>query len=165
MLLKKPRFTVIATPSLALGIGAKTVIFSLIDSSLPRPLPYPDASRLVMVWSVPLNQPNRPIASPTTTTWHSKRRSRLNPWGPSGVNRAAWERMKTANPPSSWKAKALPPRCSRRRGSNEEVTHADKCGQPVKARLGPPTNSLPATWMNCVRARGMLSSSLKAWSP
>jgi putative ABC transport system permease protein len=53
MLLKKPGFTVVAALSLALGIGANTVIFSLIDTTLLRPLPYPDANRLVMIWSVP----------------------------------------------------------------------------------------------------------------
>jgi putative ABC transport system permease protein len=59
MLLKKPGFTAIATISLALGIAANTVIFSLIDTTLLRPLPYPDAGRLVMVWSAPLNKPEQ----------------------------------------------------------------------------------------------------------
>jgi putative ABC transport system permease protein len=59
VLLKKPGFTAIASLSLALGIAANTVIFSLIDSTLLRPLPYLDAGRLVMVWSVPLNKPEQ----------------------------------------------------------------------------------------------------------
>jgi putative ABC transport system permease protein len=59
MLLKKPGFTVIATISLALGIGANTIIFSLIDTTLLRPLHYPDAGRLVMLWSVPINKPEQ----------------------------------------------------------------------------------------------------------
>ena len=55
MLLKKPAFTLVAALSLALGIGANTVIFSLINTTLLRPLPYADASRLAMIWSVPLD--------------------------------------------------------------------------------------------------------------
>src|ERR1051326_1136639 len=54
-LLKKPGFTVVAALSLALGIGANTVIFSLINTTLLRPLPFPEANRLVMIWSVPVN--------------------------------------------------------------------------------------------------------------
>ena len=53
-LLKKPGFTVVAAISLALGIGANTVIFSLINTTLLRPLPFPDPDRMVMIWSVPL---------------------------------------------------------------------------------------------------------------
>jgi putative ABC transport system permease protein len=51
---KKPGFTIVAALSLALGIGANTVVFSLINGLLLRPLDFPDANRLVWVWSVPL---------------------------------------------------------------------------------------------------------------
>ena len=57
MLRNKPGFTAVAALSLALGIAANTVVFSLINSTFLRPLPYPDSSRLVMVWSEALNRP------------------------------------------------------------------------------------------------------------
>jgi putative ABC transport system permease protein len=49
MLLKSPAFTLAAILSLAIGIGANTAIFSVINAVLWRPLPYPDANRFVRI--------------------------------------------------------------------------------------------------------------------
>jgi len=49
-LLKRPAFTLISVITLALGIGASTAIFSVVQAVLLRSLPYGNAGRLVMVW-------------------------------------------------------------------------------------------------------------------
>jgi putative ABC transport system permease protein len=59
MLLKKPGFTAVAVVTLALGIGVNTSMFSMLQATMMRPLPYPEADRLVRLFGT----------SPSSRTW------------------------------------------------------------------------------------------------
>src|SRR5262245_26286967 len=58
LLAKRPGFTAAAALSLALGIGANTAIFSMLDAIVLQQLSFPDADRLVVPWTVPENVPD-----------------------------------------------------------------------------------------------------------
>jgi putative ABC transport system permease protein len=66
-LARSPMFTIITLITLAIGIGANTAIFSVLNGILLKPLPYPDADRLVGVWETAQLQGMQQVnASPAT---------------------------------------------------------------------------------------------------
>lgn len=76
-LLVRPSFTIVATFVLALGIGATTTIFSVVDAVVLKPLPYPDAHRLVVVWESNdgRGMPLMNVAPPNLADWRVRSRS------------------------------------------------------------------------------------------
>jgi len=73
-LLKRPGFTAIAVITLALGIGANTAIFSVVNRLLLRPLPFTDSERLVQVWEANLKRgrPTMSVSYPNFADWRDQ---------------------------------------------------------------------------------------------
>ncbi|HKQ93286.1 MAG TPA: ABC transporter permease [Blastocatellia bacterium] len=77
MLMKKPGFALIAVITLALGIGANTAIFSVVNAVLLRPLPYAEPERLVALWESNTQRPmsRNSISYPNFFDWRAQSQS------------------------------------------------------------------------------------------
>lgn len=74
MLLKKPVYTAIAVLALALGAGANTAIFSVVNGVLLRPLPYKDPDKLVRLGEWSQQVPQMSISYPNFKDWRERNR-------------------------------------------------------------------------------------------
>jgi predicted permease len=72
---RRPGLTLAAVCSLALGIGANTAIFSVLNAVVLRPLPFPQADRLVAVWETSADNPARWVAPANYLDWRRESRS------------------------------------------------------------------------------------------
>ena len=74
-LISAPGFTLVATLTLALGIGVNSAIFSLADAALMRPLPFGQAERLVMLWESLPTSPKTGVSPLNMRDWSRQSRS------------------------------------------------------------------------------------------
>ncbi len=72
MLARNPAFTAVMVATLALGIGANTAIFSVVNAALLHPLPYRNPARLVVVWQKNRNGGGNQFPTPSYLAWQKQ---------------------------------------------------------------------------------------------
>ena len=74
MMFRNPGFTLVAIITLALGVGANTTIFSVVNAILLKPLPFPNPDRLVMIWEQRVQEPDNfnIVSAPNFIDWQQQ---------------------------------------------------------------------------------------------
>ena len=98
---RAPSFTATAVVLLALGIGASTAIFSVLQGVLLRPLPYPEPDRLMAVWSTREGDRSfQPLSAPDYYDWRERNRS----FEELGVQTEDWVNLSGGGRPERFRA-------------------------------------------------------------
>ena len=99
MLRRHAGFTAVAAVTLALGIGANTATFSVLEAALLRPLPYPAADRLVMLWeNVNIPAYKNDQNTPAPGNFNDWRRQSQSYSGMAAIASRAWNLTGSGNP-------------------------------------------------------------------
>ena len=72
VLVRRPAFTLVAVLTLALGIGASTAIFSVVNGVLLRPLPFPEPDRIVRLWEQTKTGGRNNVSNPNFLDWRAR---------------------------------------------------------------------------------------------
>src|SRR6516164_1334234 len=96
---RHPGFTAVAALTLALGVGANTAMFSVVEAVLLRPLPYPHAEQLVMVWeNVTLPAYTNSQNTPAPGNFNDWRRQSTAFTGMAAISFRAWNLTGVSEP-------------------------------------------------------------------
>ena len=99
ILRKRPSFAIVAALTLAVGVGATTTIFSVVNAVLLRPLAYPDADRLAMVWeNVNLPQYKNAQNAPAPGNFHDWREQNSTFSSMAATRDGAWSLTGSGDP-------------------------------------------------------------------
>ncbi len=85
--LRQPLLSLAAIASLALGIGANTAIFTVLNGSVLKPLAYPDPAGLVVVWETRADSPKRSVAPANFLDWRRETSAFSGPAAAAGATR------------------------------------------------------------------------------
>ena len=187
LLSRAPGFAATAALTLALGIGATTTLFSVVNAVLLDPLPFPDSGRLIQVWRSELPALTYGSASyPRYLDWRASQRpfTELGAWAPRGFTLAgsdgARARRRRGRPrPSFFRVMGAAPVAGRwihrRRGSaaaaNASRSSATACGSGAFAATprwsAPPfaSTASPTRWWAWRRRASPRCGGAEVWMP